>query len=221
MILEIKNQMKELIAVDYKSINSLGKNEKNLEQALAKNIGDLIFPEYLVIGNQRSFQKEADIFAVDEQGNLIVFELKVAGEYDRGKIYQALEYAQIFSNWQYDDMNIHYKKCYPNTKQDLKDAFRDQFGFELESSKFNRNQKIVVISNGSAIQTKSVSEYWKRKNIEIEEYFYRIYDIQGSIFFELSNELYSGKVSGNCWITHLYIIECLKFCVETWDLCPN
>lgn len=200
MILEIKNQMKELVAVEYKSINSLGQNEKNLEEALARNIGDLIFPEYLVFGNERSFQKEADIFAVDEYGNLIVFELKVEGEYDRGKIYQALEYAQIFSNWQYEDMNAHYQKCYPLRKQELMDAFRDQFGFELESSKFNRNQKIIVISNGSSIQTKSVSEYWKRKNIEIEEYFYRIYDIQGKLYFELSNELYSGKASSHCWI---------------------
>jgi hypothetical protein len=200
MILEIKNDMKELIGLEYKNINSLNQNEKNLEKSLSDNIGDLIFPEYLVFGNERSFQKEADIFAVDEFGNLIVFELKVAGEYDRGKIYQALEYAQIFSNWQYSEMNIHFKKCFPTRKQELSQAFCDHFGFKLDESKFNRNQRILVISNGSSIKTRSVSEYWKSKNIDIEEYFYRIYNINGNQYFELSNELYSGKNSSHCWI---------------------
>ena len=93
MLLEIKNEMKELIPVDYKNISeSLGQNEKNLEEALSRNIGDILFPEYLVFGNERKYQKEPDIFAIDEHGNLVLFELKVAGEYDRGKIYQAADH---------------------------------------------------------------------------------------------------------------------------------
>lgn len=200
MLLEIKNQMKDLVPLEYKNVStSLGQNEKNLEEALSRNIGDVLFPEYLVFGNERSFQREADIFAMDEHGNLIVFELKVAGEYDRGKIYQALEYSQRFSNWQYKDMNEHYKKCFPSS-QELKQAFNDHFGFELDTSKYNQNQKIIIISNGSSIQTKSVSEYWKNKGIEIEEYFYRIYEIQGKQYFELSNELYVSRSYGPCWI---------------------
>lgn len=201
MIFEIKNDMKELVPLDFDDIsNSLGQNEKNLEEALSRNIGDAIFPEYLVFGNERSFQREADIFAIDEYGNLVLFELKVSGHYDRGKIYQALDYAQAFSHWQYAEMNAHYKKCFPERKQELASAFADQFGFDLDTSKYNMAQRIIVISNGSSADIRSVSDYWKRKGIDIQEFFYRIYELDGRKYFELSNELYFPRSYGHCWI---------------------
>lgn len=45
-------------------------------------IGNEIFPEYMVFGNERSLQKEADLFAVDGNGSLVVIELKVEGHYE-------------------------------------------------------------------------------------------------------------------------------------------
>ncbi|OQX02787.1 MAG: hypothetical protein BWK80_57110, partial [Desulfobacteraceae bacterium IS3] len=159
-----------------------------------------VFPEYFVFGNERSFQREADIFAVNGEGDLVVFELKVAGEYDRGKIYQALEYSQLFSRWEYSDMNAHYKKCYPNHSLALAEAFENHFGYRIDIGKYNRNQKIIVISNGSSLQTQTVSQYWKGKGIDIEEYYYRIYEIAETQYFELSTELYVQNTANHCWI---------------------
>ena len=58
-----------------------------------------------------------------------------------------MEYAQIFSVWQYSDMNIHFKKCFDDSvDQSLLDKFEEHFGYRLDESKFNRSQKVIVIS---------------------------------------------------------------------------
>lgn|GEM_PF-5641631 len=91
MLFEMDEQAKGFKPVTGMNIvESLGGNEKYLENYLKETIGDILFPEYLIFGNERAFQREADLFAVNNAGDLIVFELKVGGHYDRGKTYQAL-----------------------------------------------------------------------------------------------------------------------------------
>jgi hypothetical protein len=180
--------------------NSLGGSEKDLEKYLKSVIGDLIFPEYLVFGNERSFQGEADLFAVNGNGDLIIFELKVHGHYDRGKIYQAMSYAQIFSTWRYESMNNHFKKCFPSLSNNLLNEFEEHFGYPIDPADFNRHQRIIIISHSSSPDTMAVSIYWKSKGIDIEEFFYRFYDSNGKMLFELSNELFFNQDLGHCWI---------------------
>jgi len=206
MLLEFDEQSKGLIPVYGMNImDSLGQNEKDLENYLKSTIGDLLFPEYLVFGNERSFQSEADLFAVNSYGDLVVFELKVHGQYDRGKVYQALSYAQHFSFWRYTEMNNHYKKCFSNEKE-LIDAFEEHFGFKIDTTEFNNRQKIIVISHSSSEDTGRISKYWKKIGVDIEEYFYRFYDVGGKKYFELSNELVFQQNSYNCWIN-----TCLRY----------
>ena len=179
---------------------SIGGSEKDLENYLKSVIGDLIFPEYLVFGNERSFQGEADLVAVNGRGDLVVLELKVNGHYDRGKIYQAMSYAQVFSRWRYEAMNLHFKKCFPNASANLLDEFGDHFGYRIDPADFNRKQRIVVISHSSSPETMAVSTYWKGNGIDLEEYFYRFYEFNGKMLFELSNELFFNQEAGHCWI---------------------
>lgn len=196
-------------------VDSLGENEKDLENYLKTAIGDLLFPEYLVFGNERAFQNEADIFAVNSNGDLIIFELKVNGQYDRGKIYQALSYAQHFSFWRYREMNTHYNKCFGDVS--LIDAFEEHFGFKIDLNEFNKNQKIIVISHSSSNSINEISKYWNNKGIEIEEYYYRFYQIDNKKYFELSNELFFPQNSYNCWIN-----TCVKYFPKAYlDMIKN
>jgi hypothetical protein len=180
-------------------VDSLGGNEKDLENFLKESFGDLLFPEYFVFGNERAFQREADLFAVNSTGDLIVFELKVHGHYDRDKIYQVLDYAQHFSFWRYNEMNNHFKKCFPEHK-DLIDAFEEHFGFKINLTEFNKRQKAIVISHSSSEDIGKISRYWKKVGINIEEYFYRFYEVSNKNYFEISNELSFQQNSNNCWI---------------------
>jgi len=178
---------------------SIGGNEKNLENYLKAVIGDIIFPELLVFGNERSFQGEPDLFAVNGKGDQILFELKVDGHYDRGKVYQAMSYAQIFSTWRYEAMNAHFKKCFSGDIE-LIDAFEEHYGYTIDAADFNNRQKIIIISHSSSTETNAVTKYWKSIGIDIEEYFYRFYDASGKILVELSNELFFKQDSGSCWV---------------------
>lgn len=106
--------------LNYTNIKSFGEaiglkegysiNEKALETIISNMIGETIFQEYLVFGRERNFQKEADIYAVNEDGDLIIFELKVDGHYDRSKVLQVMDYAALYSKWSYKEINEFYKK---------------------------------------------------------------------------------------------------------------
>ncbi len=181
-------------------VDSLGESEKDLENYLKEIIGDILFPQYMIFGNERSLQKEADLFAVDNSGDLVVFELKVDGSYDRGKVYQALSYAQLFSFWRYNDMNDHFKKCLPKEGKELDKAFEEHYGYRIDASEFNKKQKIIIISHSSSKDTATITNYWKNSGVNIEEYFYRFYEVAGKKYFELSNELFFQQNSYNCWI---------------------
>jgi hypothetical protein len=201
MLFEYKKENRTFEPLSGMAISdSHGGSEKDLEDYLKSVIGDLIFPEYLVFGNERAFQGEADLFAVNGNGDLVLFELKVHGHYDRGKIYQAMSYAQIFSTWRYESMNGHFKKCFSDAVGDLLDEFEDHFGYRLDPADFNRHQRIIIISHSSSPDTMAVSGYWKSKGIDIEEYFYRFYEAEGKTLFELSNELFFNQNTGHCWI---------------------
>jgi len=200
MLLEINQDLTETKFITPMAIDAFGENEKKLEGCLSELIGDVLFPEFLVFGNERSFQTEPDIFAVNGRGDLVVFELKVGGQYDRNKTLQAMDYAQRYSYWRYTEINQHYKKCFDNGNEFI-DLFEEHFGYKIEESDFNRKQKIIVISHSSSIEIYNVANYWREKGIDIQEYFYRFYEIGDKMYFELSNELYNpADNKGSCWI---------------------
>jgi len=200
MLFEMDKQSKGFKPVSGMNIvDSLGESEKDLENYLKEIIGDILFPEYMVFGNERSYQTEADLFAVNSSGDMVVFELKVHGHYDRGKVYQALSYAQRFSYWRYSEMNNHFKKCFPGDKE-LIDAFEEHYGYKIDSTEFNKRQKIIVVSHSSSEDTGTITKYWRKSGVDIEEYFYRFYEVAGKRYFELSNELFFQQNSYNCWI---------------------
>jgi len=200
MLFEMDKQSKGLKPVSGMNIvAAFDKDEKALENYLKEIIGDILFPEYFVFGNERSFQREPDLFAVNNNGDLVVFELKVDGHYDRGKIYQALSYAQHFSYWRYLQMNDHFKKCFRDGRE-LIDAFEDHFGYKIDLNEFNKRQRTIVISHSSSENTGAVTKYWKQLGVDIEEYYYRCYKVAGKSYFELSNELFIPQNSYNCWI---------------------
>lgn len=200
MLFEISQDLAETKFIPPLAIDAFGGNEKELEKCLKELIGDVLFPELLVFGTERSFQSEPDIFAVNGRGDLVVFELKVAGQYDRGKTLQAMDYAQRYSHWRYPAINLHFKKGFGDDKEFI-DHFEEHYGYKIESSDFNRHQRIIIISHSSSIETYNVASYWREKGIDIQEYFYRFYQIGGNMYFELSNELFNpADNKASCWV---------------------
>lgn len=201
MIFQFDKAQKSISPLSHSSIvESIGGLEADLEGFLKSSIGDSIFPEYLIFGNERKYQAEADLFGISADGDLILFELKTKGAYDRGKIYQAMDYAQMFSHWRYAEMEAHFHKCFPGLAFPLSELFLRHFGFKLSESDFNRHQKIIIISNASSISTSRVAKYWNRSGIDIREYFYRFFEVSGKLLFELSDDIYTQQDTYNCMI---------------------
>ena len=64
--------------VAFKDFSSFGNLKKDLEELVAKSILDVLFEDssLMPIFQERQYQAEADIYALNEKGELIVFELK-------------------------------------------------------------------------------------------------------------------------------------------------
>ncbi len=79
--------------------------EKELEDLLAQNLWDVLFEssQLMPIFQERSWQPEADIYALNEQGDLVIFELKRAHA-DGGAVHQALRYCEKAGRYSYEKL---------------------------------------------------------------------------------------------------------------------
>lgn len=138
--------------VEFKDFSSFGKLEKDLENLIAQNILDVLFEDakLMPIFQERQWQSEADIYALNETGELVIFELKRASAGD-GAVQQALRYAQDSGQWTYQKIERKYQE-YSNSKLSLVDAHREAFSLEhkLEPKEINKKQHLIII--GSALK---------------------------------------------------------------------
>ena len=177
--------------VEFKNFSNFGKLEKDLEELIADNILDTLFEEsgYMPISQERARQPEADIYALNKKGELIIFELKreVVGE---GAIHQALRYAQDAYQWSYAKLEEKYRQYREGKKSDepkeLLKAHKEAFDLKdaLDEKEINKKQHLFLI--GSAADDKLINaiDYWKRQGISIEFLPYRIYELGEEKYFE-------------------------------------
>lgn len=175
----------KLDPVAFKDFSSFGSNEKDLENLIASSILDLLFEEssLMPIFQERQGQAEADIYALNEKGELIIFELKrsSAGE---GAVHQALRYAQDAGQWSYSSIQEKYW-TYSNTQTDLIKAHEEAFNLEhpLHAKEINNKQHLIIIGSAADDSLINAVDYWKRQGISIDFLPYRIYEIGNDKYF--------------------------------------
>ena len=100
--------------VEFYELSELNKIEKHLENLLAENLLNKLFEDnaLMPIHQERSFQGEADIYAVTVNGDVVIFELKRGIVGDEAMV-QILRYAQWAGQWTYDKLNNYFKKKNP------------------------------------------------------------------------------------------------------------
>jgi hypothetical protein len=161
--------------------------EKELEDLLAQNLWDVLFEgsQLMPIFQERSWQPEADIYALNEQGDLVIFELKRAHA-DGGAVHQALRYCEKAGRYSYEkleEMLRTYRKGKPiNLQQE------HQLGFDLEHpldrSAFNRKQHLIIVGSAGDEELIRNVDYWKLRGIFLSFIPYRMYKIAGEHYFE-------------------------------------
>ena len=171
----------------FEQVNAL---EKQLENLIANHLLEVLYEgaPVMPIFQERNRQEEADIYALDRDGDLVVFELKRAGA-GRGALEQLLCYVEKAGAWNYFVLNEKFAKYVEKRKGrivELREAHRETFGLAkpLEDDRFNRNQKMYVIANSAEEDLVNAVSYWRNRRLEIEFLPYRVYEIGGEQYFE-------------------------------------
>ena len=161
--------------------------EKELEDLLAQNLWDVLFEgnELMPIFQERSWQPEADIYALNEQGDLVIFELKRAHA-DGGAVHQALRYCEKAGRYSYDHLEGKLRTYRRNETLDLQEEHQFVFNLEhpLDKSKFNTKQHLIIVGSAGDNELVRNVDYWKSKGLSLSFIPYRIYHIAGEYYFE-------------------------------------
>lgn len=176
----------KLEPVPFKDFSNFGNLEKDLEELIAKSILDVLFEDagLMPIFQERQYQAEADIYALNEKGELIIFELK-RGSAGEGAVHQALRYAQDAGQWTYSTLQKKYQQ-YTGSSTDLHLAHQEAFNLEhsLDAKELNSKQHLIIIGSAADDSLINAVDYWKHQGISIEFLPYRIYELNGEKYFE-------------------------------------
>ena len=176
----------KLEPLPFKDFSSFGQLEKDLEELIAQSILNVLFEDasLMPIFQERQYQAEADIYALNERGELIIFELKrgAAGE---DAVQQVLRYAQDAGQWSYAKLQEKYKE-YSGPESNLRSEHQKAFGLEnpLDTKDFNGKQHLIVIGSAADESLINAVDYWQRQGISIRFLPYRIYCLGGNQYFE-------------------------------------
>ena len=185
MLFKYQNSSLEMLPFyDYADLKG---KEKDLENLLADNLGELYIEDgqLMPIFQERQWQAEPDLCALDKDGNLIIFELK-RGTVPGDTTIQVMRYAQNYGQMKYSDLEKLYQN-YKNTTQSLQETHAETFGIEnnpLSEEAFNKKQKMVIVGSSSDTSLMAAVDYWKSKNLDIDFLPYRFYKIGGEIYFD-------------------------------------
>lgn len=129
-------------------------------------------------------QAKANIYALDEKGKLIIFELKRETA-DEDAVHQALRYAQEAGQWSYETLQNKYRQ-YIGKDTDLREAHKEDFELEhkLDAREINNKQRLIIIGSAADDSLINAVDYWKNQGISIDFLPYRIYELNGEQYFE-------------------------------------
>ena len=178
--------------VAFKDFSDFENKEKDLENLIAENILEVLYeqPGLMPIFQEREGEPVGDIYALNEQGELVIFELK-RNTATRDAIQQALRYAQDAGQWSYSTLEEKYRifrkaLSRPDDTSDLTEAHREAFGLEhpLEAREINAKQHLLVIGSAADDSLIDAVDYWKRQGVSIGFLPYRIYEFGENQYFE-------------------------------------
>lgn len=180
----------------FTDLSGVGGLEKDLENLLADHLLDVLYGEaqLMTIFQERQRQSEADLYALNQEGDLVIFELKL-GVVGEDAVHQLLRYAQDAGQWTFAKLEAKYDIYVWKNEQEkpsLADAHRDAFELEraLEPGEFNRRQHLRLIGSAADEKLIDVVTYWNQQSLSISFAPYRIYEIAGEYYFEFFSAPY-------------------------------
>ena len=191
-------------------------NEAELEALLDAHI-ELLNSNWLVIGRQVILPsgKRIDLLCMDQDGDLIVVELK-KDLTPREVTAQAIDYAAsvaIFTPAIIADTYLEYAKKYLGCEQSLDDAFQKKYGVSLDEGIINQqNVKMVIVATSMDSSTERIITYLRNTYmVDINVLFFRVFACDGkrlisrTWFAEDAEETPAPVVSTGKWNGEYYV----------------
>ena len=174
MIFRLNKSENNIYRVQRSRLSEIGWKEEHFQRLLFENLEKVLQDEeLLLIMQSRKWQEEPDLMAIDSNGDLYIFELKV-WESQEYNLLQALRYGQIYGQYSYESLNDLFLKFFPESEGLLK-TLNNKFDTNLTADKINNKQHFIVITNGLDFKTRQAILYWSQKGIDIRSWVYRLY----------------------------------------------
>jgi hypothetical protein len=151
---------------------SLGK-ETLLEQMIFED-STILSDRWLLIGRQvRTIHGGfIDILALNQDGQLIVIELKRAMT-PREVVAQALDYASWVQELATDEIASIYNRF--SGGGSLGDTFRQRFGLPLDEEQLNGSHQIVIVASTLDPSTERIVNYLNKMDVAINVIFFQVF----------------------------------------------
>lgn len=162
-------------------LKDFGWDERKLQDLLFENLDRVIREDELLrIMQSRRWQEEPDIMAIDQNGDLYIFELK-AWESQSPNILQVLRYGQIYGQYDYEQLNNLFSYF---SDESLIESHKKRFpGVNLSEGDFNKKQHYIVLTNGIDVKTREGILYWTNQGLDIKGWIYRIYKTSSGEYY--------------------------------------
>jgi hypothetical protein len=183
MIFNLNKESNEIKRRKGNRLSSIGWKELDFQKMMYDNL-DVLLPEdeLLLIMQSRKWQEEPDLMAIDNKGDLYIFELK-AWESQESNLLQVLRYGQIFGQNTYADLNELYLKFFPSSNN-LLDSLNEKFNTQLTENEINRKQRFILIANGLDFKTRATIKYWADQGVNISSWIYKIFKVGDQILLD-------------------------------------
>jgi hypothetical protein len=181
MLLRVNKDTRKATRVKGERLSAFGLDERGLQDILFRSLDRLLPDEELLpIAQSLRGQEEPDILALDKDGKLYIFELKI-WEARSENLLQALRYGQIFGNHDYERLDQLFRRS-DKSGHYLKAAHEAKFNVSLKDKEFNSKQVFVVLTNGLDFRTREAIQYWVSAGLDVRAWVYRIYRYSESDF---------------------------------------
>jgi hypothetical protein len=201
MLFELVDNYSKLQPVEFCSLGQISRIEKDLEDLLARHLFDVLFQErpLLPFHQETPFQPLGDIYAINQNGDIVIFELK-RGQAGPDALDQLLSYAGKAGLWSYSEIERMYRTyAGGDNSVTLKEAHASVFGLEpdhqLREDQFNKQQHLWVVGSAADDQLIRSVDFWKSKGLSIDFFPYRIYQLGGKAYFEFFAKPYDRHLN--------------------------
>ncbi|NLK00710.1 MAG: DUF91 domain-containing protein [Clostridia bacterium] len=171
--------------------------ENQLESILVRN-PELLMPGLKLVGRQTPTEGgPLDLLGVDEDGNLIVFELK-RGALSRDAVAQIIDYASFLNSLDVDTLLKHISDKSGHggiEKIDFESWYQEQFSGNLENLE-DKAPKMVLVGLGADERTRRMVNYLSKVGVDISLITFYVFKKGEQIFIakQVEVELHENEV---------------------------